>query len=233
MKRVYKTVAVVEADGGYAITLDGRPLRTPSRDALVVPARMLAQAIAGEWDAQGETVEPETMPLMRFASTALDRVESQREAVVDEIAGYGGTDLLCYRAEHPQELVQRQAETWQPLLDWAARRFDAPLAVTSGVLPVAQAPQALAALRAAVAEYDSFTLAALHAATHASGSLILALALATGHLDAATVAAASQLDDTYQAEKWGQDAEAEERLAALRAQLSDAERFLALLGVKA
>ncbi len=233
MKRVYDNVAVAEADGGWGITLDGRPLRTPSRDALVVPTRALAEAIAAEWDAQGETVEPESMPFTRLASTALDRVESQREAVIDEIAGYGASDLLCYRAEHPQALVQRQAEAWQPVLDWAARRYDAPLAVTSGVLPVAQDPQTLAALRAAVAEYDAFALAALHAATHASGSLILALALATGHLDAAAVAAASQLDETYQAEKWGQDAEAEERLAGLRAQLHDVERFLGLLGAKA
>jgi chaperone required for assembly of F1-ATPase len=225
VKRIYDSAAVVEAEGGWGISLDGKPLRKP----LVLPTRVLAEAVAAEWNAQGETVKPETMPLTRFASTARDRVASQREAVIDEIAGYGASDLLCYRAEHPQALVQRQAETWQPVLDWAARRFDAPLAVTSGVLPVAQEPQSLAALRAAVAEYDAFALAALQAATSASGSLILALALATGHLDAAAVAAASQVDETFQAEKWGQDAEAEERLAGLRAQLSDAERFLALL----
>lgn len=229
MKRVYDSAAVTEAEGGWGISLDGRPLRTP----LVLPTQALAEAIAAEWNAQGESVEPATMPLTRLASTARDRVASQREAVIDEIAAYGASDLLCYRAEHPQALVQRQAEAWQPLLDWAARRYDAPLAVTSGVLPVAQAPQSLAALRAAVADYDSFALAVLHAATHASGSLILALALATGHLDAAAMAEVSQLDETYQAEKWGQDAEAEERLAGLRAQLRDAERFLGLLGPKA
>jgi chaperone required for assembly of F1-ATPase len=229
VKRVYEKAAVADVEGGWAITLDGRPLRPP----LVLPTRALAAAVAGEWNAQGEAMEPATMPLTRLASTARDRVEGNREAVIDEISAYGASDLLCYRAEHPQALVRRQAETWQPLLDWAARRYDAPLVVTGGVLPVTQNPQSLAALRAAVAAYDAFALAGLHAATTASGSLILALALATGQLDAAAVAAASQLDESYQAEKWGQDAEAEERLASLRAQLSDAEKFLGLLAAKA
>ena len=230
MKRVYDIAAVSDCGDGYGVTLDGKPLRTPAHMALVLPKLVLAEAIADEWNAQSENVEPESMPLMRLASLALDWVVAQREVVIDEVADYGSADLLCYRIEHPQELARRQKEIWHPVLDWAARRFDAPLAVTNGVLPVTQDPQVLAKLRAVVAEHDSFALAGLHAATHASGSLILALALASGHCNAAAVAVASQLDEAYQAEKWGRDAEAEARLAALKVQLHDAERFLTLLG---
>jgi chaperone required for assembly of F1-ATPase len=228
VRRVYATVAVEEACG-FRVTLDARAARTPARRPIVLPTRALAEAVAAEWRAQGETVEAASMPLTRLVATALDCVAERREAVIDEVAGFAGTDLLCYRAEHPAELRRRQHRAWQPVLEWAARRFDAPLRVTRGVVPVAQDGCALAALRRAVAAYDDFALAALHAATAAAGSLLLALALVERRLDAQAVAEASELDEAFQVEQWGEDAEAAARRAALRAEIADAERLLALL----
>ena len=225
MKRVYKKVAVRAAEGGFAVMLDGRPVRTPGRKMLVVPSRALAEAIAGEWRAQGDKVEPRSMPLTRLASTALDLVGQRRPAIVDEIAAYAMTDLVCYRADAPAELKARQHEVWQPLLDWAAARYGAALVVTAGVVPRPQPPEALAALRRAVEAYDDMALVALHAATAAAGSLIVALALLDGHIDAAEAFAISQLDETFQIERWGEDAEAARRRAALRDDLAQTAEF--------
>jgi chaperone required for assembly of F1-ATPase len=232
VRRVYATVAVEEACG-FRVTLDARAARTPARRPIVLPTRALAEAVAAEWRAQGETVEAASMPLTRLVGTALDCVAERREAVIDEVAGFAGTDLLCYRAD-PRiksggELGRRQQRAWQPVLDWAAERFDARLRVTRGVVPVAQDGCALGALRRAVAAYDDFALAALHAATAAAGSLLLALALVERRLDAQAVAEASELDEAFQVEQWGEDAEAAARRAALRAEIADAERLLALL----
>jgi len=225
VKRVYKKVAVRAAEGGFAVMLDGRPVRTPGRKMLVVPSRALAEAIAGEWRAQGDKVEPRSMPLTRLASTALDLVGQRRPAIVDEIAAYAMTDLVCYRADAPAELKARQHEVWQPLLDWAAARYGAALVVTAGVVPRPQPPEALAALRRAVEAYDDMALVALHAATAAAGSLIVALALLDGHIDAAEAFAISQLDETFQIERWGEDAEAARRRAALRDDLAQTAEF--------
>lgn len=230
MKRFYHVVAVEAAAGGHAVTLDGKTVRTPMRQLLVLPTGALAAAVAGEWDDQVETVRPETMPLSRFANTALDRVQGRRDVVIDQIAATGGADLLCYRAEHPESLRRRQSETWQPLLDWSARELDAPLTVTAGVVPVAQPVGALAALRTAVAAHDAMALTALHAVAAAAGSLVIALALAAGRIDAEAAVAASQLDEIYQAEQWGEDGEAGERRRAVAAEIAAAARFHALLG---
>ncbi|MGE5145245.1 MAG: ATP12 family chaperone protein [Candidatus Eiseniibacteriota bacterium] len=225
MKRIYKHVAVAAGEGGFGVTLDGRPVRTPGRAPLTVASRALAEAIAEEWRAQGDTVEPETMPLTRLASTALDLVPARRPAIVGEAAAYAGTDLVCYRAEAPVELVARQQAAWQPLLDWAAGRYGAALAVTTGVVPRPQPPEALAALRRAVEAEDDLSLVALHAATVAAGSLVIALALLEGRIDAAEAFALSQLDETFQIERWGEDSEATRRRAALRDDLAHAARF--------
>ena len=230
MRRFYQDVAVEAGAGGHAVTLDARTVRTPMRQLLVLPSRALAAAVAGEWDDQVETVRPETMPLNRLANTALDRIQGRRDAVIDEIAAYAGADLLCYRAERPETLRHRQSEAWQPLLDWSARELDAPLAVTAGVVPVAQQAGALAALRTAVAEHDAMALTVLHAVTGATGSLVIALALAAGRIDAEAAVAASQLDETFQAEQWGEDGEARERRQALAAEIAAAARFHSLLG---
>jgi chaperone required for assembly of F1-ATPase len=230
MKRVYTSVDSRRADDGWGIALDGRPLRTPAKRELTVPGEALAAAIAAEWDAQESDIRPETMPLTRLAATAIDRTAEKRADIVAEIANYAATDLLCYRAERPPALAARQEAVWQPLLDWAAGRYDAGLAVTAGIVPTAQSPASLKAYAAAVAALDHFRLTALQAATAASGSLILALALHEKRLDAEAAFAASQLDETFQIEAWGEDAEAARRRRALAADIAAAARFLDLLG---
>ena len=229
MKRVYKEVTTRPAAEGWGIALDGRPMRTPGRNDLVVPSAALARAIAAEWEAQEEEIRPATMPLTRLAATAIDRTAPQRERVIGETANYAGTDLLCYRAGHPPALAARQSEAWQPLIDWATLRYDAALAVTSGVIPTTQSPAALRAFAAAVAAQDDFRLTALHTLTAACGSLVIALALLEGRLDAEAAFAASQLDESFQIEAWGEDSEAAARRRALAADISAAARFVALL----
>lgn len=230
MKRVYKQVTTRPAAGGWSIALDGRPMRTPGKNDLVVPTEALAAAIAEEWDAQQTEIRPATMPLTRLAATAIDRTAVQRDRVVAETADYAGTDLVCYRADHPPALAARQHAAWQPLIDWAALRYDAALAVTSGVIPTPQSPATLKAFARAVAALDDFRLTALHTLTAACGSLVVALALLEGRLDAETAFAVSQLDETFQIEAWGEDAEAAGRRRALAADIEAAARFIALLG---
>jgi chaperone required for assembly of F1-ATPase len=229
MKRVYREATACQVEGGWGIALDGRPMRTPARHELVVPSATLAEAIAAEWDAQQDEIRPATMPLTRLAATAIDRTGAHRDLVVAETANYAGTDLVCYRAEHPPALVARQQAEWQPLLDWAMLRYDAGLAVTNGILPQPQSPAAMKALAAAVAAQDAFRLTALHAMTAACGSLVIALALMEGRLDAAAAFAVSQLDETFQIEAWGEDAEAAARRRALAEDIAAASRFVRLL----
>lgn len=231
MKRFWESVSVIAAEDstGHCVALDDRPVRTPARHVLVTPTRALADAISEEWRAQVDTVEPATMPLMKFACTAIDRVAPRRDAVIDEVVAYSGSDLLCYRAEAPPALVARQHALWQPLLDWVAMRFDAGLRVTTGVVPVPQPDSALAAVRAAVAGYDDMRLTVLHTVTGISGSAILGLSLVEGRLDGAQVAEASQVDERFQAEQWGNDDEAVTRRTALEDEISNAARLLNLL----
>jgi chaperone required for assembly of F1-ATPase len=169
------------------------------------------------------------MPLTRLAATAIDRTAERRGEIVAEVANYAGTDLVCYRAAHPPALAARQEALWQPLIDWAAGRYDAGLAVTAGVVPMAQSPASLRAFVAAVAALDDFRLTALQAATAACGSLVIALALLEGRLDAAAAFAASQLDETFQIEAWGEDAEAAARRQVLAADIAAMAQFLELL----
>ncbi len=229
MKRVYKNVAARPVEGGWGVALDGRPMRTPGKTALVLPNAALAAAVAAEWDAQREEIRPATMPLTRLAATAIDRTAPQRDLVVDEIADYAGTDLVCYRADHPPALAARQQMVWQPLIDWATARFDAALAITTGIVPARQPPATLRAFAAIVAAQDEFRLTVLHSLTAACGSLVIALALLEGRLDAAAAFAASQLDETFQIEAWGEDAEAAARRRAVAADIAAAARFIALL----
>lgn len=229
IRRFYRAADVAAATDGFAVVLDGRPVRTPAGRQLAVPVRALADALAEEWQSQGETLEPTAMPLTQLASTAIDRVGPNREAIVEELLRYATSDLLCYRAEQPRELVERQNRVWQPLLDWATSAFDVRLAVTAGVIPVSQPEAAVAALRRSLGAFDDWRLTALQAATAATGSLILALSMAHGRLSAADAFAASQLDELYQAELWGDDAEAEQRRARLRDDVDAAGRFFAYL----
>jgi chaperone required for assembly of F1-ATPase len=229
MKRVYKSVTTRAVEDGWGVTLDERPLRTPAKRDLLVPSETLAAAIAGEWDAQDPDIRPETMPLTRLATTAIDRTAATRDTVVAEVANYAATDLVCYRAEHPPALAARQEAVWQPLIDWAAGRYDAGLAVTAGIVPTAQSPASLKAYAGAVAALDDFRLTALQAATGACGSLVIALALYERRLDAEGAFTASQLDETFQIEAWGEDAEAVARRAALAEDIKAVASFFELL----
>lgn len=229
MKRFYQTVAVTEGDDGFGVTLDGKTLRSPGKAALALPSRALAAAVAAEWDAQGEAIKPDTMPLMALASTAIDLPAGKRDVVAAEAANYAGTDLLCYRAERPDSLVERERAVWQPLLDWAADRFDAPLRVTAGIVPVEQPADSLKALRAVLDGLDVPTLVAVADLTSCCGSLILALAIWDGRLDAAGAVAATELDEAHQNERWGEDAEALVRRRRVERDIRAGADFLRLL----
>lgn len=229
MKRLYKEASPCAVEGGFGIALDGKPLRTPAGAPLILPKAGLAEAVAEEWRSQGETVKPHTMPLMRLASTAIDITAKRRGDVLAEILAYAGTDLLCYRAPHPPALAARQQEVWQPLIDWAMLRFDAPLTVTAGIIPVAGTDAALNAFSAAVEAYDAMVLTGLQAATQALGSLVLGLALVEGRIGAEAAFTASQLDETFQIEEWGEDEEQAGRRAALREDIGAIARFIRIV----
>lgn len=229
MKRFYKTVATqVQADG-WSVTLDGRPVRTPAGGALALPTETLAAAVAAEWQAQEAEIRPRTMPITQLAATALDRVSVSREACLDEIARFAGTDLLCYRAETPVALVARQQALWQPLVDWALGRYGADLTVVAGLMPVEQPAEAVARLRGAAARLDDLGLTVLLSLTAAAGSVVIALALVEGRITAEEAYAVSQLDETFQIEQWGEDDEARARRAALREDFLSNGRMLDLL----
>ena len=229
-RRFYKTVEIeVAPGGGWQITLDGKVLRSPAKAALLLPTEKLAKHLRQEWDAQETHIQPQTMPMMQFASTAIDRVAQHHTAVAAETAGYAGSDLLCYRAEQPAELVRRQSEIWQPLLDWANQRFDTALRATTGIVAIAQSPDSLARYSQVVAAHDPWRLTALASLTGTTGSLIIALAVSEGRLDVLDAVAAAQLDELYQAERWGEDAEAAQRRQLLAGDIADAQTFLTLL----
>ena len=229
MKRFYQKAEPAKRAGGYAVTLDGKPIKTPGKRDLLVPSEALAAAVAEEWNAQQAEVRAATMPLTRLATTTADRVATQRDAIIRQTANYAATDLVCYRAAHPPALAARQQAVWQPLIDWAVLHYDAPLVVTSGVIPKSQPAASLRALAAVVAEQDDFALTALHVATATCGSLIIALALLEGQLDAEGAFAVSQLDESFQIEAWGEDAEQAARRRALAADIDAAARYLSLL----
>jgi chaperone required for assembly of F1-ATPase len=231
MKRFYTETAVDAGDGGHRVLLDGKPMRTPAKAVLVLPTRTLAEAIAAEWREVPEKAELNVsqLPLTRLAATGLDRVATQRERVIEDTAKYAGSDMLCYRASAPSSLVERQQQTWQPLLDWAAERYGARFVVAEGTTFVAQPSDAVARLREAVAAHGDLALAALYNLTHISGSLVIALAVAEGHLPADKAFAAAQLDELYQIERWGEDPTATLRHENIRHDIEAGARFLALL----
>lgn len=229
-KRFYRRAALAGADGGFCVLLDNRPMRTPAGARLVLPTAALAAAVVNEWLSQSETLRPETMPLTRLAATALDRIGQHRAAVVDALAEYAGNDLICYRADDPIDLVALQTALWQPLVDWAALACGARLAVCGGVLPLVQPQPALDALRAMIEATSDRQLAALASVVPASGSLVVALAMLHGRIDADAAVEAALLDERWQAEHWGVDQEAEARRAEIADDIRSAARFLSLAG---
>jgi chaperone required for assembly of F1-ATPase len=225
-QRFYRhATAGPEAGEGVPVLLDGRPVRTPARQALAAPSRPLAQALAAEWEAQGAHVDPATMPLTRLANAIIDGVARAPQAVAAEIGKYLASDLLCYRAAEPQGLVARQAELWDPVLAWLREAVGARFVLAQGVVHVAQPDDALAAARALIPA-DSWRLGAVHAVTTLTGSGLLALALAHGHMTADAAWAAANVDEDWNLARWGDDALARERRNAREAEMRAAAEVL-------
>lgn len=224
-RRFWQDVLVAQDEDGFAVHLDARPLRTPAKAALRVPTRALAQLIAAEWRAQPPVIDPETMPATRAANLAIDKLPQARDEVVATITAYGDSDLLCYRATAPEGLVAAEAAAWDPLLDWAAARFGARLAVHVGVMHRTQPPQTLAALSAPVAAMSVFQLAGLHDLVALTGSLVIGLAAAEDRAPAAVLWDAAQVEADWQIARWGTDAEAQAMTETRRRAFLNAKRF--------
>lgn len=224
IRRFWTEAKTERTNGGFAILLDSRPVRTPAKQSLVVPTEALAAAIAKEWQAQEGEVDPNAMPFTRTANSAIDKVAAQQGQVADMLAAYGDSDLLCYRAQSPEALVKRQAQCWDPALDWAARVLGARLTPTTGLIHVAQPPEALQALSKHVHRLTHFELAAFHDLVTLTGSLILGFAAARAWRDGDAIWEISRIDEIWQAEQWGQDEEA--------AALADSKRRAFLTALK-
>jgi chaperone required for assembly of F1-ATPase len=213
-KRFYKDVTVAEGGGGFTVQLDGRPVKTPGKALLVLPTEAAAGLVAKEFAAQGETLDLASMPVYRLVNTAIDGVANDTQAVVEDILRFSSSDLLCYRADGPETLVRRQNEAWDPVLDWARAALGARFLLAEGVIHVEQPREAIAAIGVHVNQRaEPLRLAALHVMTSLTGSALLALAVDSGELDAETAWNAAHVDEDFQAEHWGQDAEALARRA--------------------
>ncbi|WP_280777582.1 ATP12 family protein [Rhizobium sp. SG_E_25_P2] len=214
-KRFYKDVSVEQSEAGYQILLDGRPVKTPMKSALVLPTAAAAEIVAAEWRAQVEEINPAKMPATRLANTAIDGIAREIDAVAEDIVSFAGTDLLCYRAEHPERLSNLQAKHWDPVLFWAADALGARFILAAGVMHQEQPGEALDAYRRALSDHHApLALAALHTITTLTGSALLALAFAKGKLDAEAAWVAAHVDEDFNIEQWGSDAEAEARRKA-------------------
>lgn len=224
-KRFYKTADIAPAPGGYAVMLDSRGVRTPAKRPLVAPQRAVAESLAAEWEAQAEVIDPATMPITRLANSIIDGVAERSEEVATDIAKYFGSDLLFYRAEHPEGLVSRQAQHWDPVLSWMADEFGARFVLAAGVMHVAQPEAAIAAARAALPR-DAWALGAVHVVTTVTGSALLALALARGRLDVPQVWAAANVDEDWNLDLWGRDDSVAARHAARLKDIEAAAKVL-------
>lgn len=225
LRRFWQAAEVIRKDDGFHVRLDGRPVRTPGKRVLSLPTEEMAEAIAEEWRAQEKMVDPRTMPWTRSANSALDKVSVQREEVIDHLVGYAETDLLSYRAEGPEELVARQIASWDPLLDWLKQRYDAALAVTSGVMPVPQEQEMISRLRQTMVPMSDFALTGFHDLVTLPGSFVIGLAAANELQPIEDLWSRSRIDEIFQAEEWGHDEEAEEVAERKRRDFLHAYRF--------
>jgi chaperone required for assembly of F1-ATPase len=229
-RRFWTKVTVrAEEQGGFGVLLDSRPLRTPEKRVLCLPTEALAQAVAAEWSGIEGEIRPEELPFTRAANSAIDRVATDPAPVVDTLAAYGETDLLCYRAEGPAQLQDRQAALWDPWLEWSRRELSAPLFAVAGVIHQPQPVESIAALHGFVVDHNAFELTGLHDLVTLSGSLVLALAVSHGALEGSVAWTLSRLDEIWQAEQWGKDAEAEQAARVKREAFLRAERLLQLV----
>jgi chaperone required for assembly of F1-ATPase len=224
-KRFYTDVAVAETPEGYAVTLDGRTIKTPAKRLLLMPSRLIAEAVAAEWDAQKDVIDPSSMPLTRLANSVIDGVADRPQDVADDVAKYLGSDALFYRADHPEALTARQAQLWDPVLFWAAETFGAHFILAQGIMPVRQPDEAIAAARA-VMPSDAWRLGALHTVTTLTGSALLALALLNRRLDADAVWSAAHVDEDWNIEQWGPDDDVMSRRAGRLADFNAAAMVL-------
>ena len=233
LARFYHTVSVTEdaenSEPAFGVRLDDRALRTPLKNALALPTHPLAEAVADEWRRQGERIDPHDMPMTRLANTVRDRVTGRLPQVVDDVVSFAGTDLLCYRADGPEELCERQAAHWDPVLAWAAAELGARLKLSQGIVHVQQPSESLERIRIALETGDAFALTPLHVITTLTGSALLAIAHWRGALSAERAWTAAHVDEDWQIEKWGPDSEAAARRALRRQEMDAACRFLALL----
>jgi len=228
-KKFYEQAAVKQIEGGFTVTLDGRSVKTPGKLDLLLPGEALARAIAEEWNAQGDHIKPSTMPCMQLACTAIERVANHKETIIDQVSGYGGSDLICYFADTPDDLVLRQRAAWQPLRDWACDTFAIDMKMTSGIVYVEQSVETLAAIRAAVSTLDDYQLSVLCELVQVTGSFVIGLAAFSGRLDAQAAFDASQVDESWQIERWGEDDEARIRRETILRDITAALRFLRLI----
>jgi chaperone required for assembly of F1-ATPase len=218
-----------EADSAASLRLDGKPVRTPGKAELTLPTKALAEAIADEWRAQGERIDPATMPLTKLANSVIDGVTGREDAVKEDILGYGRSDLVCYRAEGPETLAALQTQHWDPVVAWAKTELHAPMHLAEGVMHVAQDEASLAAIAARLAEFDAWSLAALHVMTGLTGSALLALAIALGRLTPDEAWTAAHVDEDWQISQWGEDEEAKVRRENRHRDFAAAARLLTLL----
>ena len=213
-KRFYQDVSIRESEDGHVIELDGKAVKTPARRSLAVPTEALAKLVAAEWARQAEVIDPGTMPVTRLVNTALDGVAIDSQAVFEDILRFSSSDLLCYRAEGPERLVERQSDQWNPLIDWAAHELGARFILAEGVMHQEQPREAIAAFAVTLRKYNTpLELASLHTITTLTGSAILALAFAEGRLPLDEVWSLAHLDEDWTIERWGRDEEAEQRRA--------------------
>jgi len=227
-KRFYEDVSVAEEGAAFHVLLDGRTVKTPGKVNLAFRTRDLADAVAEEWAAQGEKINPHAMPLTQIACTAIDRVGPHRDETEELVAKFAESDLVCYRAEQPADLVKRQHDCWQPSLDWLKSEYGIALVTTSGLMAVVQPEESLQKFKKLVASFDDHELAAFAVLAQAMGSVVLGLSVTHKFMSGEDAAAAAQIDETFQFELWGSDREAEQRLRDLRQEVFDAERYLTL-----
>ncbi|MEO9827140.1 MAG: ATP12 family protein [Paracoccaceae bacterium] len=224
-KRFWQNATVEPTEGGFAVHLDGKSVRTPGKRHLIVPTQAMAQRIAAEWQAQEEKINPESMPWTRSANSAIEKVSAARSGVEEHLIDYAGTDLLCYRATGPDSLIARQTAAWDPILDWAERVFEAKLATTSGVMPVAQPEESIQRLAKTMPTMSDFQITGFYDLVALSGSFLIGLAAIQGFADESELWAASRVDETWQIEQWGADEQAAEEAEIKKSAFLHATEF--------
>ncbi len=228
MKRFYKEVETIAEGDGWAVLLDGRSIKTPAKQMLLLPTISLAKTVVQEWQDQGDEIVPLSMPLTRYANATIDRTRIMRDDVIAQICAFGPSDVLCYRVDEPDDLVGRQWTEWQPLLDWLSASREINLSVTTGILQIDQPPSALERVNDAVSAFDDFQLTGLHAVTTGCGSIALGLSLADGYIDCEKTLQLATLEERYQMELWGEDPETMRRHEELRQEILNANQFMTL-----